>query len=515
MNLVFRDNEFHHTGGTCILPTRTWNVLIENNLFYFSGSDRDSRMPARGSNVWTWRCTNTVIQYNQCISARGYLDSHGIHVDHQNVNTFIQYNYMEDNEGGFVEVLGGNVNTVYRFNISVNDGWRNNGASWDADHTIWINDGAPSGGSHPCDYTYIYNNTVYTDFAEGTRIRTTGGNRNFIYNNIFYSPSGRGIGRDGHEWDGSDTTSFTSNNLFQVVDTRFRNRDASPVTGNPRLSAPGSGTEYGYQLLGNSPAINAGVAHLGPAIPGAGQGIFAHIPAYPNTDYFGNPVSLASGSPNIGVSNRKDGYVASTPAMPVSQVVVFPGVNLLDSGQIVTLDAHLIPILADATGLTWESDNDAVASVSSSGLVTAHQAGAAIISATASNGTQGLSRIRVRGANPAMSGGMRTWLQEQGYTASNTDLYDPAPSGEPLLLHYGMNSALTDTSSITGDAADSYSFFGGREDVSYQVEASTDLVGWTPIDVSAPDLNGRRVFDRTSGSLPQEFYRLRLSVREF
>jgi hypothetical protein len=114
-----------------------------------------------------------------------------------------------------------------------------------------------------------------------------------------------------------------------------------------------------------------------------------------------------------------------------------------------------------------------------------------------------------------MSGGMRTWLQEQGYAASSTDLYDPAPSGEPLLLHYGMNSALTDTSSITGDAADSYSFFGGREDVSYQVEASTDLVGWTPIDVSAPDLNGRRVFDRTSGSLPQEFYRLRLSVREF
>ena len=515
MNLVFRDNEFHHTGGTCILPTRTWNVLIENNLFYFSGSDRDSRMPARGSNVWTWRCTNTVIQYNQCISARGYLDSHGIHVDHQNVNTFIQYNYMEDNEGGFVEVLGGNVNTVYRFNISVNDGWRNNGASWDADHTIWINDGAPGGGSHPCDYTYIYNNTVYTDFAEGTRIRTAGGNRNFIYNNIFYSPSGRGIGRDGHEWDGSDTTSFTSNNLFQVVDTRFRNRDASPVTGNPRLSAPGSGTAYGYQLLGNSPAINAGVAHLGPAIPGAGQGIFAHIPAYPNTDFFGNPVSLASGSPNIGASNRKDGYVASTPAMPVSQVVVFPGVNLLDSGQTVTLDAHLIPILADAIGLTWESDNDAVASVSSSGLVTAHQAGAAIISATASNGTQGLSHIRVRGANPAMSGGMRTWLQEQGYAASSTDLYDPAPSGEPLLLHYAMNSALTDTSSITGDAADSYSFFGGREDVSYQVEASTDLVGWTPIDVSAPDLNGRRVFDRTSGSLPQEFYRLRLSVREF
>jgi hypothetical protein len=29
---------------------------------------------------------------------------------------------MEDCEGGFVEILGGNSNTVYRFNASVNDG---------------------------------------------------------------------------------------------------------------------------------------------------------------------------------------------------------------------------------------------------------------------------------------------------------------------------------------------------------------------------------------------------------
>ena len=67
---------------------------------------------------------NTVIQYNQSINAKGILDSHGIHVDHKNTDTFIQYNFMKDCEGGFVEILGGNERAVYRFNISLNDGWR-------------------------------------------------------------------------------------------------------------------------------------------------------------------------------------------------------------------------------------------------------------------------------------------------------------------------------------------------------------------------------------------------------
>ena len=60
--------------------------------------------------VWNYYSVNTVIQYNQCIGIRGILDSHGIHVDHHNKDTVVQYNYMEDCEGGFVEILGGNVN---------------------------------------------------------------------------------------------------------------------------------------------------------------------------------------------------------------------------------------------------------------------------------------------------------------------------------------------------------------------------------------------------------------------
>ena len=48
---------------------------------------------------------------------------------------------MEDCEGGFVEILGGNTNAVYRFNISVNDGYREdpNGVPWNKKGKIfWV-----------------------------------------------------------------------------------------------------------------------------------------------------------------------------------------------------------------------------------------------------------------------------------------------------------------------------------------------------------------------------------------
>ena len=169
LNFVFKNNKFFKTGGTCILPIRTYNCLIEKNVFEYPGDNSDSRMANRGSAVWTWRCVNTVIQYNDCLHIRGYLDSHGIHVDHENINTFIQYNYMEDCEGGFVEILGGNINSVYRFNISVNDGWRANPKWKTSNHTIWINNVIPRGKHYPTE-SYIYNNTVFVDQPYGTSI---------------------------------------------------------------------------------------------------------------------------------------------------------------------------------------------------------------------------------------------------------------------------------------------------------------------------------------------------------
>jgi hypothetical protein len=307
-NLVFRNNEFHYIGGTCILPSRTYNCLIEDNIFNHPGDNSDPRMPNRGSSVWTWRCINTVIQNNQCLHIRGYLDSHGIHIDHENKNTFVQYNYMEDCEGGFVEILGGNVNAVYRFNVSVNDGWRNNPNWINSNHTIWINEKVPS-GVHYSDENYIYNNTVVMNYGYSTAIDIDATNTH-IYNNIFYAINGANLGGQQVVVKNNNTPFYMRNNLYYgTIKSSFKNLDTNPVNGNPNFNNEGSGDKYGYQLNVGSNAINTGVAKQGPPIPEAGTGIFKHIPAYPNVDFYGNPIDLSTGTPNIGVCNSKNGEI--------------------------------------------------------------------------------------------------------------------------------------------------------------------------------------------------------------
>lgn len=324
-NLVFRRNTFEYIGGTCILPIRSYNCLIEDNIFDHPGDDSDPRMPNRGSSVWTWRCHNTVIQNNQCLHIRGYLDSHGIHIDHENVNTFVQYNYMEDCEGGFVEILGGNVNAVYRFNVSVNDGWRENPNWANSNHTLWLNKNS-SKGEHYSNESYIYNNTIVSNTAYTTSIDIKGENT-YVFNNIFYALNGANIGGKQVLVDDNGTSFFMKNNLFfGTVATAFKNKDSNPRTGNPLFNKENSGDKFGYQLNLGSPAVDAGLAKTGPPIPGAGTGIFKNISAYPVVDFYGNPVDMTSGTPNIGACNAKNGQVLSvSEGIPGdSRVLIYP-----------------------------------------------------------------------------------------------------------------------------------------------------------------------------------------------
>lgn len=308
-DFIFRNNEFHYLGGTCILPIRTYNCLIEDNLFNYPGATTDPRMPGRGSSVWTWRCINTVIQNNTCLHIRGYLDSHGIHIDHDNLNTFVQYNYMEDCEGGFVEILGGNINAVYRFNISINDGWRVNPGWVNSNHTIWLNQKSAGDVIHPSEYSYIYNNTVVINSGFTTAIDINA-KYTHIYNNIFYSTNGSGMGNQQMNIQNNGTPLFMTNNLFHgnVVNS-FESNDSAPVNANPLFNSENSGDAFGYQYLLTSGAVNAGIAQQGPPVIGAGTGIFIDVPEYPTHDYYGNEISLASGTPNIGACNAKNGEI--------------------------------------------------------------------------------------------------------------------------------------------------------------------------------------------------------------
>jgi hypothetical protein len=322
-NIICRNNKFYYIGGTAILPQRTYNCLIENNIFDHPGATTDPRMPGRGSSVWTFQCINTVIQYNHCLSTRGYFDSHGIHVDHSNKYTFIQYNYMEDCEGGFVEILKGNENAVYRFNVSVNDGWRNGGGpirKWkNSNHTLWISNNTNPSANHSPQFSkenYIYNNTIvldYNNIDDPNKNETTAIEINakstYIFNNIFYSKNGGQIGKQNVKVNTNGSKSLVQNNLFYgEVDNRFKILDDKASNGNPKFNNTGTFKDK-YQLQATSPAINNGFAMKGPAIPGAGVGVFINISSYPIVDYYGNSIDLSNGTPNIGACNAKNGEI--------------------------------------------------------------------------------------------------------------------------------------------------------------------------------------------------------------
>lgn len=314
MNITVRNNEFYYNGGTGVLPNSTYNCLIENNIFDHPGASTDPRMPGRGSSIWNIRSINTIMQYNICLSTRGYLDSYGIHIDIENENTFVQYNYMDDCEGGFIEILRGNKNAVYRFNVSTNSGFRE--STWvNSNSTIYVySDRWTTTGLVLCDGVYINNNTVmlnkpFKPAPNDTKPFTTSisldGKNMFVYNNIFSSTNGSSIGGSVVAVRANETPFTMKNNLFEgAVNPTWINMDTNPQKGAALFYGLGT-TKYPYQVTEGSLAINNGTTITGPIVPGAGTGVFKNVPAYPNVDFYGNPIDLSSGTPNIGAYNGK------------------------------------------------------------------------------------------------------------------------------------------------------------------------------------------------------------------
>ncbi len=294
-NIIFRNNHTYHTGGSGITPGRSYNLLMEGNIFEFPGSGIDPRMANRGSGAWFFGGRNIIAQYNTVISARGPADTYSIHIDHSNENVFVQFNYSEDSEGGFAEILGDNINSVYRYNVSVNDGFRATARS------MWVSDYAGPTRNVRSDKNYIYNNSIFLSRSRDTGLSFEGHNT-YVYNNIVMAAPGSSIGQKEYVVDITDGDDFiVSNNLYHGnVNQSFIDLDPNAVTGNPLFINPGGNDSQSYILLPESPAMNAGIAFDQPVFPMAGQGIFADIPAQPEYDLFGNPIIWENGSINIG-----------------------------------------------------------------------------------------------------------------------------------------------------------------------------------------------------------------------
>jgi len=325
-NLTITNCLFEHVGGAGIVIINSEDVLIENNVTQHTGSGISGRMAARGSGLWCIRSEGVVAQYNKFMYARGVKDSYGMHIDIGNRDIVYQYNLSVGNEGGFVEVLGGNVNVGYRYNVSIADGWRKRG---DSDGRVfWI--GNWSGDWHNpigSDSIFVYNNSIYIPDTIQPSIRIEKHTKNtMFYNNIVYASLGFGDVIIENE---SNFNLFDYNIWYGAIRSVDQNsnvyRGINALTVDPQYSDRVVTTPEGFLLRQTSPAINKGKIIYNPDK----KWRYDYYINAPLSDFFGNPVELTN-KPNIGADNKYNSDV-SVPTILQSNWKLFP--NPVLAGQ--------------------------------------------------------------------------------------------------------------------------------------------------------------------------------------
>lgn len=376
LDFVIRNNTFYKTGGSGVILSKMLNAMVENNDFDHSGHSQASegRLAGRGSGMWVFKCVNIVGQYNRSISVRGPNDSYGMHIDFGNKNIIYQYNYSEDSEGGFVEVLGDNHNVAYRFNVSVNDGVRDYHGS-----TIWTSGYVGTGNTPvPSNDVYVYNNTIYLGenqkpdfsiFSEDT----------YIYNNVFVQ-TGSGIMGEVVDIDIQNNGEFiVSNNLFQGnINSAFSNLDQNKISGSPLFTNQGAKNIEGYQIQSSSPVIDAGTSFPEPVFPEAGKGIFKDFSLTPLQDIYGNDIEISTYLPNIGADNNYNNKIDPS-LVQVTGVQISSQTSPLEIGKTLQLSKTVLPSNASNQNVTWSSSDESIITVDQNGLVTAVADGSAVI----------------------------------------------------------------------------------------------------------------------------------------
>jgi Right handed beta helix region len=270
LGVVIRNNLLEQIPGDGIVPIGTDGALIEYNIMRDCPDILSHEEAAAG--IWPWSADNTIIQYNEVSGHRAKWDGQGFDSDWNCQNTIIQYNYSHDNYGGFLLVCNdgssvhtdkniGTVNTIVRYNVSVNDGIRpyeTSRKSWFAP-TIHI--------SGPVENTKMYNNVfIIPEKAALNRDRTIvhmdnwGGpwpENTFFANNIFYVAE-----KADFFFKGDRGTIFTGNCFYGKYDNMPV--DPNAIFENPRfvnVFARGNGFEVlkNFMLRENTPCIHAGL----------------------------------------------------------------------------------------------------------------------------------------------------------------------------------------------------------------------------------------------------------------
>jgi len=215
-NLHVLNSTVYQSGGPGMQFSRCTNSDMKYCHITESGNRNDNRKWGRGSGMWTWGCYNFFLEHNIFEGAQGIGDSCGAHIDFNCTNVVIQYCLSKYNCGGFIEVLGLNNNCCYRYNVSINDGWKDSQdfpaqAFWGniggKSPIVTIN-GHNSGPSYIGPYnTYIYNNTIINTidgnkpYNNPFKFGIATSNRGLlVMNNIFWFAKKCGVAATFHGW---------------------------------------------------------------------------------------------------------------------------------------------------------------------------------------------------------------------------------------------------------------------------------------------------------------------------
>ncbi len=306
-NVKILNNSLKDIGGPGIQPGRCRNVLVKGNIVDHSGSLVDPRMHGRGSGIWPWTCDSVVIEYNRFMYAHGKMDSHGAHIDFNCNDVVIQYNLSLENGGGFVEILGNNHNCAYRYNISINDGWRVKGVDGAKQNgeILFISNYTGNNNEKKGPYnSYIYNNTIYvkSDIVSHFFLANTTDGL-LVTNNIFYILGETQTSvRNGSYVPGAEIKNVIfKNNLYKyegTIPADFPVQDSLPVYGDPGFANPGGLDPEDYIPSNTALIKDKGI----PITKLPGDSIGLKIGLSVQKDFFGNDIS---GTPDLGAVELK------------------------------------------------------------------------------------------------------------------------------------------------------------------------------------------------------------------
>jgi len=291
-HVVIKNNRLNDIGGDGIVPIGCDGALIEHNVVTRAGQRFAEGDAAAG--IWPWSCDRTIIQYNEVSYTAGPWDAQGFDSDWNCRNTIIQYNYSHNNMGGFLLVCDdggvrmpssiGNIGTVVRYNISINDGYRTTGKSAGFSPVIHI--------TGPVKNTKIYNNLIFIPARNSAGMDSTlvemGTWKGFadstlVANNIFYV-----AGKAGHHLAGSTRNSFMSN-VYAGSDQN-KGLPGEAIYVDPGFIKLPSKDPDGFKEL------KSFMLKAGSALKAAGISVITTS----TTDFFGNQVPAGT-KPTIGV----------------------------------------------------------------------------------------------------------------------------------------------------------------------------------------------------------------------